>query len=208
MYWDKTSSVPSTLSMNTNIRACLRPEDRVIDLGCGSGRMLAELAEDGVTGKKIGVDRNLPSLRQALERGFPAARADLAALPFVAGSFDAGILHAVLTTVLPHAARLAVLAEARRVGCRVLCIADFLQNWDLPYYRARYEAGEAETGERGSFLVREGDEVLYAAHHFTLDELSGLLDAAGFRVTFVDTPPVRTRSGNVVRGVSLAAVTL
>jgi ubiquinone/menaquinone biosynthesis C-methylase UbiE len=208
MYWDKTSSVPSTLSLNANIRAYLRPEDRVIDLGCGSGRMLAELAEDGVTGIKIGVDRNLPGLRQALERGFPAARADLAALPFVAASFDAGILHAVLTTVLPRAARLAVLAEAGRVGCRVLCIADFLQNWDLPYYRARYEAGEAETGERGSFLVREGGEVLYAAHHFTLDELSGLLDEAGFRVAFVDTPLVRTRSGNVVRGVSLAAVPL
>ena len=91
---------------------------------------------------------------------------------------------------------------------RVLCIADFLQNWDLPYYRARYEAGLAETGEQGTFLVREGGRVLYAAHHFTLEELAGLLDEAGFVLAHVATPRVRTRSGQDVRGVVLAAMVL
>jgi len=207
MYWDKTSSVPSSLELNANVKAYLRPGDRILDLGCGAGRVLGELVREGRFA--VGVDRNLPSLALARARGLRVARADLPCLPFGADAFDAGILLAVLTTVTTPAARLAILAEAARVGCRVLCLADFLQNWDLPYYQSRYEAGLAETGERGSFVVREADgRPLYVAHHFTLEELGGLLAEAGFRLAHADTPRVRTRSGNVVTGVSLAATAL
>ncbi len=191
--------------MDPNVFNLLRRDDRIVDLGCGAGRTLSELAGAGYGARLIGADRNPPSLGLARERGLAVARADLAALPFADGSFDAGILHAVLTTLVPLAARRAVMAEAARVVRRTLCIADFLQNWDLPYYRDRYEAGEAETGEAGSFLVREAGRVLYAAHHFTMMELSGLLAEVGFRVVFAAAPRVRTRSGKDVRGVVLAA---
>lgn len=205
MYWDKTSSVPSSLTLDPRVAAYLRPGDRVVDLGCGAGRVLGELAATGRCA--VGVDRNHPSLRRAREDGLAVARADLAALPFRDGVFDAGVLHAVLTTLFPQKARLDVLVEARRLGCRVLCIADFLRNWDLPLYRGRYEAGRGETGEEGSFLVRDAEgELLYIAHHFTLEELTRLLAAAGFDVAFADTPTVTTRSGNRVTGVVLAAV--
>jgi SAM-dependent methyltransferase len=174
-----------------------------VDIGCGAGRLLAELAGQGWT--VAGADRNTASLREARSKGLRVVRAEAAALPFADGAFDAGLLHAVLTTLPTPEARLAVLREARRAGCRILCLADFLQNWDLPYYKARYEAGEAETGERGSFVVREGEWVLYVAHHFSLPELTALLDAAGYALAFADTPIVTTRSGKRVRGVVAAA---
>uniref|UniRef100_I2Q0J8 Methylase involved in ubiquinone/menaquinone biosynthesis n=1 Tax=Desulfovibrio sp. U5L TaxID=596152 RepID=I2Q0J8_9BACT len=205
-YWDKTSSVPSTLGLDAKVKAYLRPGDRILDCGCGAGRLLGELAREGRPA--VGVDRNGPSLAVARREGLAVVRADLARLPFRPGAFDAAILHAVLTTVPTPAARLAVLAEAARIGCRLLCLADFLRNDDLPYYRSRYEQGLAETGEPGSFVVREGGTALYVAHHFTLDELTGLLDLAGFRPLHVATPPVRTRSGNIVTGVVLAAAAL
>jgi len=207
MYWDKASSVPSTLKLEENVLRYLRADDRIVDLGCGGGRTLAALQAAGIGRRLVGVDRNPPSLRQAGQRGLPVLRADLVDLPFADGAFDVGILHAVLTTLVPREICRAVLVEARRVVTRVLCVADFLQNWDLPYYQARYESGRIETGEPGSFLVREGDTVLYAAHHFTMMELSGLLAAAGFRVAYAAAPRVRTRSGKDVRGVVLAAVT-
>jgi ubiquinone/menaquinone biosynthesis C-methylase UbiE len=203
-YWNKTSSVPSTLPLDPHVAAFLGPHDKVLDLGCGAGRMLREMAAAGRFA--VGADRNFPSLGQAHSQGNRVVRAELAALPFPANAFDAGILHAVLTTLCPKQARLDVLAEARRVGCRVLCVADFLQNWDLPYYAARYEAGLAETGEAGSFVVRDGDQVLYTAHHFTRDELETLFAAAGYRIAYAAAPKVRTRSGNVVTGVVAAAV--
>lgn len=204
MYWDKSSSVPSSLLLDTRVSAYLRPTDRILDIGCGAGRVLGELAGQGW--RVMGADRNTASLALAREKGLDVTRADAAALPFRDAAFDAAVLHAVLTTLPTPAIRLAVLREARRVGCRTLCLADFVQNWDLPYYKARYEAGEAETGERGSFVVREADTVLYVAHHFTLEELSDLLDAAGYTVAFVDTPVVTTRSGKRIRGVIAAAV--
>lgn len=184
----------------------MRPGDRIIDLGCGAGRVLGQLAREGRS--VVGVDRNEPGLAAARRQGLSVVRADLARLPFMPGAFDAAILHAVLTTVPTPADRLRVLAAAARVGCRLVCVADFLRNDHLPYYRSRYEQGVTETGEPGSFVVRENGKALYVAHHFTLAELSGLLELAGFRPAHVATPPVRTRSGNLVTGVVLVAAAL
>jgi SAM-dependent methyltransferase len=55
----------------------LAPGARVLDLCCGAGRHLRELGG-------IGVDLHLPSLR-----GLPAACAEMRALPFRGGAFDA-----------------------------------------------------------------------------------------------------------------------
>jgi len=206
MYWRETPAVPSTLPLLPQILAALRPDDRILDLGCGGGRILAELAGHGLGRLHCGLDINLPSLALARKKHLAVALADLTArLPLADASCDVCFLQAVLTCLVPASRRLAILREARRVTRRVLAVADFLQNWDLPLYRARYEAGPGETGEAGSFLVREGDTVLYAAHHCTIPELTELLAAAGFTVTFLETPQVRTRSGNILRGVVLMA---
>lgn len=206
MYWNETSAVPSTLPLLPEVSAQLRPDDRILDCGCGAGRILGELAGQGAGRFLCGLDINAPSLGLAAAKGFPVIRADLAApLPLADASVDVCFLQAVLTCLVPEATRRAVLGEIRRVTRRVLAVADFLQNWDLPLYRARYAAGPAETGEAGSFLVRQAGRVLYAAHHFTPEELTALLADAGFAVAFSETPLVRTRSGNIVRGIVLAA---
>jgi SAM-dependent methyltransferase len=208
MYWETAASVPSSLELVPQVRTRIGPRDRIVDLGCGPGRTLAGLRRDGLGACHVGADCNPPSLALAAGLGLAVVRADLAALPFADGSFDVAVLQAVMTTLPTPAVRLAVLAQARRVVRGLLCLGDFLRNPDLPYYRARYEAGLAETGEAGSFLVREDGEVLYQAHHFTFEELEALLSQAGFGVVQAAFPRVKTRSGNVVAGVSLAAKAL
>jgi SAM-dependent methyltransferase len=208
MYWKNAAAVPSSLELVPEVRALIGPGDRLVDLGCGPGRTLAGLRRDGLGASHVGVDCNAPSLALAAGLGLAVVRADLTALPFADGAFDVAVLQAVMTTLPTPAARLAVLAEARRVVRGLLCLGDFLRNPDLPYYRARYEAGLVETGEEGSFLVREGEAVLYQAHHFTLEELAALLSQAGFGQVRTAFPQVKTRSGNIVAGVALAAKAL
>jgi SAM-dependent methyltransferase len=207
MYWRDIPAVPSTLPLAPGVLASLRPEDRILDCGCGAGRVLAELAGQGLGRFHCGLDINAPSLALAKAKGFSVIQGDLTArpLPLADGAVDVSFLQAVLPCLVPEATRRAVLAEIRRVTRRVLCVADFLLNPDLPLYRARYEAGLAETGEQGSFVVREGDRVLYTAHHFSEEELTALLADVGFAVEHLETPLVRTRSGNTVRGVLLSA---
>jgi SAM-dependent methyltransferase len=208
MYWETAAAVPSSLELVPEVRARIGPRDHIIDLGCGPGRTLDGLRRGGLGASHVGADCNPPSLALAAGLGLAVVRADLAALPFADSAFDVAVLQAVMTTLPTPTARLAVLAEARRVVKGLLCLGDFLRNPDLPYYRTRYEAGLIETGEDGSFLVREGGTVLYQAHHFSFEELEALLSQTGFGVVQAAFPRVKTRSGNLVAGVSLAAKAL
>ena len=70
--------------------ALLRPQvaagARILDAGCGTGRNLAEFAG---WARPAGVDLSEEALRFCRQRGVPAARGRLQALPFPAGAFDA-----------------------------------------------------------------------------------------------------------------------
>lgn len=111
----------------------LRPEERVLDLGCGTGSALVELAR--ITGEEavqaFGCDlsaRMLARTRDKLHLAGVSAgliRADAARLPFVDASFDALLLSFTLelfdTPEIPF-----VLAEIRRIlrrGGRLLAIS-------------------------------------------------------------------------------------
>ncbi len=94
----------------------LGPGARVLDVGCGPGRDVAQLAGQGFDA--IGIDLSLGMLRQGLLRGVsaPLIQADMTRLPFRRGSFKglwvcASLLH------IPKSQAGDVLAELGRVVC-------------------------------------------------------------------------------------------
>jgi SAM-dependent methyltransferase len=102
-------------------RLGLERERRILEVGCGTGALLGRVIKDFRPHKLVGVDLADASVRRA---GVMAqvARADGAALPFAAGSFDVVLFRFVLRHA-PDPGRL--LAEARRVlepGGRVLAV--------------------------------------------------------------------------------------
>ncbi|MFQ5457906.1 MAG: class I SAM-dependent methyltransferase, partial [Myxococcota bacterium] len=99
--------------------ACLErlaagPGERIVDLGCGTGRLLPALVARGA--RVFGADFSLASLKIARQKapGAVLVQADLTRLPFKPGVFDRAVSHHVLHHLPDAAGRRKVLGEAAR----------------------------------------------------------------------------------------------
>ncbi len=93
-----------------------RQANRACDLGCGNGRHFTELRE--VSDVVVGVDFSRRLLEMAVDRangGIHRVQGDVVTLPFLAGTFDIGLLVATLHHVPTRAARVRALDEFARV---------------------------------------------------------------------------------------------
>jgi GT2 family glycosyltransferase/ubiquinone/menaquinone biosynthesis C-methylase UbiE len=92
-----------------------RPGERIVDLGCGTGRLTARIALAGA--RAVGADFSFESLREA-RRLAPDAllvQADCARLPFAAGTFDRAVSSQVFHHLPDAGLRRGALGEAARV---------------------------------------------------------------------------------------------
>jgi SAM-dependent methyltransferase len=90
----------------------LRPAERVLDLGAGTGRFSALLAEFTHV---VAADVSLPMLGKArLKATFPVVRADAASLPFRSSSFDATLLVMVVHQMADYRHALREVARVSR----------------------------------------------------------------------------------------------
>jgi len=142
----------------------LEPGSRILDYGCGYGRILAQLDDLGFA-KLAGVDASAAMLERARQR-LPAA--DLRVCrgtptPHADASFDAVLLIAVLTCVPADADQQALVEEIRRLlrpgGLLYLC--DFLLRSDDRNLQ-RYREQEPVHGTYGVFALDDG---LPLRHH-------------------------------------------
>jgi SAM-dependent methyltransferase len=123
------------VDLHEYLAAAVQPEpgQRIVDLGCGAGRTLAELARREPAAKLTGVDRDTEDLRLAAS-SVGAASEPLALvdtdlrrpLPFDDGWFDAAVCSDVLES-LPKPR--SFLSECERIlrpgGCLVLAHPDY-----------------------------------------------------------------------------------
>ena len=109
------------------IRAEIPPNSRVLDLGCGDGRLLAGLRDDAGC-RVTGVELDEAAFLAALKRRVPALRLDLdAGLPDLpTGGFDVAVLSQTLQQVRrPHA----VLDEMLRLAPRAVVVVPNFGHW-------------------------------------------------------------------------------
>jgi SAM-dependent methyltransferase len=161
----------------------LRPGDRVIDLGCGSGRSLLWNAASGA--QFVGADVSPFFAREARAR-MDLALADLRRLPFAEGTFTKGYALDVLEHLSPEALD-AMLKEA----ARVLTPGGALFVYSHVRKNAPIAAGLRGINALARWLERRGlidmtQERLRKSDHLNplidIPHLERVVTAAGFRI--------------------------
>jgi len=96
-----------------------QPGERILDVGCGTGHLTAEIARTGA--QVLGIDRSAAMIAQAKENfpGLMFESHDVCALPFD-GEFDAIFSNAVLHWVRPPETATAAMARALKPGGRLV----------------------------------------------------------------------------------------
>ena len=177
------------------------PHARVIDFGCGYGRLVAELTALGWR-NVVGVDTS----ERMIERGRQADPSlDLRALtglpsPEPDGGFDLALLFAVLTCIPADDDQDAVMDELRRLVAPggLIYVSDLPLQTDARN-QARYEQARARFGVHGVFETDDGAIV----RHFAEPRLRALL--AGFEPVASRRVAVMTMNGHGAEAIQFLA---
>lgn len=204
---------PSTIHVDENMLNLIPKGSKILEVACALGRTAFDLESMGFDVTAVDIDPEIVEMAVAkkIESGSNVdfMVADGRYLPFQDESFDCVIMNAFLTMLTDQNSRNRAITEAYRVLNEegILYVADFLQNRLSPVYMDRYEEGESITGEKGSFKVMEGDELLYWAHHHTEEELDSLI-LPHFTEIDRERKTFMSFHGNRVQGIIILAMKL
>ena len=177
-YWDGVGATKAfTHPVHLEWLDGVRRNARILDYGCGYGRIMAELTARGFTDVS-GVDPS-PALISRGRRLWPDLRVEVLAspptLPYASASFDVVLLFAVLTCVPDGDAQRALIAELVRVLVPggLLYVSDPVLS-DDERNRARYAAHARRFGT--PYGVFATDDGVVCRHH----------DVTGLRALLAD----------------------
>lgn len=156
-----------------------RPDERILDLGCGDGRLTVKLVESGCA--VVGVDASAEQVEAARQHGLDARTVDACRLPFD-GEFDAVLSNAVLHWIKDADAVLAGVFRSLRSGGRF--VAEMGGAGNVATVRG---AIHAELRERGI-----DPQPLDPWYFPTADEYRQRLESAGFFVESIEHFPRST----------------
>jgi len=184
---------PATELFADQVRAYLRPDARLLDLGCGRGGLVEQLepivAQDSYPvpspgAQVIGIDPDFASLREHRLPALPRTAARSDRLPFSAGRFDVVAASWLLEHLTDPAATFAEVARVLRPGGAFVFITP---NARHPLTWANGVAGQMGRAQ-GRLVARlygrvEADTFPTAYRANTAAALAALASAAGLALT-------------------------
>ena len=178
-YWNRVAEKKNfTTVLDVELLSGFIPKNcRILDVGCGYGRILNELYQAGFT-DLTGIDSAENMIKRG-KREHPElnllANPD-GKIPFEDNCFDAVILFGVLTCVTDNSLQKELLKDIKRVlkPSGIIYVNDFLLNTGLKR-RLFYKKAQKETGIYGAFKTNDGVTV----RHHDEDYISVLLSDFG-----------------------------
>jgi 2-polyprenyl-3-methyl-5-hydroxy-6-metoxy-1,4-benzoquinol methylase len=176
----------------------IQEDESVLDLGCGNGNFLRELVRRDHKAPLLGVDFSLPLLRDAESSpGVEIREVDLAKLSLTSHQSLTTEHWSVITcfATLHHIPSIEMRLDILRTVCGLLKDDGrfVLSNWQFlnsaklksriqPWNKVGINDSDLDEGD---YLLdwRSGGEGLRYAHQFSAEELSGLANQAGMRVS-------------------------
>jgi SAM-dependent methyltransferase len=125
-------------------RIALRPEARILDAGCGSGRMLDDLRR---LGQVVGIDASADAVDATRRRGHVALRCAVERLPFANASFDLVTCLDVIEHTPDDRRALRELRRVTRTGGMLVVT--------VPAYQALWSAHDIVNGHYRRYRVSE-----------------------------------------------------
>ena len=172
----------------------LETHSRVLDVGCGQGRILGELLRRGIDAS--GTDTSSAMLDEArrVVSGVDLRLLEDSRIPWGDATFDAVSLLTVLTAVPRRGEQHHLVAECHRVlrPGGILVVSDLPLQWDRRH-RIRYAEGFERYGDYGVWDFPDGGTV----RHHDLAYFRRLV--AVFDEVAMEEFPVQTMNGNPAR---------
>jgi methionine biosynthesis protein MetW len=126
------NQVESTRQINDSIHSWVKPNSRVLDLGCGDGALLAQLEQD-LNIRGYGLEIDAESINQCVAKGVNVIEQDLnkGMANFADDSFDTVIMTQALQAMrFPHL----VLDEMLRIGTQCVITFPNFGHWKARAY--------------------------------------------------------------------------
>ncbi|MFF7245934.1 class I SAM-dependent methyltransferase [Embleya sp. NPDC008237] len=173
--------------------ARVHPGDRVLDMGCGTGRFTVPLAEHGAHVSGLDISRSMLDVaeRKLAARGLHAdlREGDMASIPFPDDSFDT-VTSMLALMHIPIADRPTVFAEVRRVlrpgGRMLLGVKNSV--FERMFTGDRFASVDVTDVENKQLLftnTRSGEEYVAPWFSFSPQELTTLFATVGMTVTLM-----------------------
>lgn len=165
------------------------PEDRVLDVGTGTGIVLSVLADACAAALAVGCDRSAGMLQRARDqvRAARVVTADAGALPFRSGSFSVATASFVLSHLPDYGLALAEIARVLGRGGRIA-----VSNWTPPSdpYGAAWSECLAGVLSRADTQQATAEVIPWEEHFSRPGSLEAALSRAGFSDVTTDVVAV------------------
>lgn len=197
-YWNSVADKKEfTTPFNIDLfEKAVGKDARILDVGCGYGRTINELHQNGYK-NLTGIDFSEKMIERAKQL-FPFGNFDVMTegnIPFTDNSFDCVLLFAVLTCIIDDDKQKELIFEINRVlkPGGVVYINDFLLNTDKRNI-SRYEAVKDKYGKYGVFELPEGAVLRHHDEKY-IKQLVSVFDEINFGKEVYNTMNGNTTNG-------------